>query len=117
MPIRAHWVSVQDIYQGKPCWGWSSAKKAAKDGFQAPFGAAIGQHFSATPAQQHGYEEEQDQGSPDGGQDEQHTKDTNKKDVERLLDSMKQSEKNLQLWRFQQRKASKSRKDHATKDW
>jgi tetratricopeptide (TPR) repeat protein len=39
----------------------------------------------------------------------------NKKDVERLLDSMKQSEKNLQLWRFQQRKKS-PRKDNA-KDW
>ncbi|HEY8211686.1 MAG TPA: tetratricopeptide repeat protein [Myxococcaceae bacterium] len=62
-------------------------------------------------------EQDQDEGTPDGGLDEQPTKDLNKKDVERLLDSMKQSEKNLQLWRFQQRKSSKSRKDNATKDW
>jgi tetratricopeptide (TPR) repeat protein len=62
-------------------------------------------------------EPDQDEGSPDGGTDQQPMQELNKKDVERLLDSMKQSEKNLQLWRFQQRKSSKSRKDNATKDW
>jgi len=62
-------------------------------------------------------EPDQDEGSPDGGIDQQPMQQLNKKDVERLLDSMKQSEKNLQLWRFQQRKSSKSKRDHATKDW
>ena len=38
-----------------------------------------------------------------------------KEDVERLLDSMKQSEKNLQLWRFQQQQ---ERSEEANeKDW
>jgi tetratricopeptide (TPR) repeat protein len=62
-------------------------------------------------------EPDEDEGSPDGGADQQPMQELNKKDVERLLDSMKQSEKNLQLWRFQQRKSSKSRKDNAGKDW
>lgn len=62
-------------------------------------------------------EPDEDEGSPDGGTDQQPMQELNKKDVERLLDSMKQSEKNLQLWRFQQRKSSKSKRDNATKDW
>lgn len=62
-------------------------------------------------------EPDQDEGNPDGGVDQQPMQELNKKDVERLLDSMKQSEKNLQLWRFQQRKSSKSKRDNATKDW
>jgi len=62
-------------------------------------------------------EPDQDEGSPDGGTDQQPMQQLNKKDVERLLDSMKQGEKNLQLWRFQQRKSSKSKRDNATKDW
>ncbi|HVE84789.1 MAG TPA: tetratricopeptide repeat protein [Myxococcales bacterium] len=41
----------------------------------------------------------------------------NKKDVERLLDSMKQSEKNLQLWRFQQRKKKSGARKDNEKDW
>ena len=39
--------------------------------------------------------------------------DLSKKDAEKLLDSMKNSEKNLQLWRFQQKK----RKSRNEKDW
>jgi hypothetical protein len=62
-------------------------------------------------------EPDEDEGGPDGGVDQQPMQELNKKDVERLLDSMKQSEKNLQLWRFQQRKSSKSRKGNAEKDW
>lgn len=62
-------------------------------------------------------EPDENEGSPDGGSDQQPMQELNKKDVERLLDSMKQSEKNLQLWRFQQRKSSKSKRDNATKDW
>ncbi len=37
----------------------------------------------------------------------------NKEDAERLLDSMKQNEKNLQLWRFQKKKPRKQNE----KDW
>lgn len=40
--------------------------------------------------------------------------DISKRDAERLLDSMKQGEKNLQLWRFQQKR--KKRRPHE-KDW
>ena len=61
-------------------------------------------------------EDEQEEAAPDGGQEQRPMQELNKKDVDRLLDSMKQSEKNLQLWRFQQRKKAKSRKDNA-KDW
>jgi len=38
----------------------------------------------------------------------------NKEDAERLLDSMKQNEKNLQLWRFQQKKRPRKQNE---KDW
>ncbi len=63
-----------------------------------------------------GTEEESDAGSPqeqpamlpDGGLD------VSKQDAEKLLDSMKSTEKNLQLWRFKQ-KAPKS--DPHGKDW
>jgi hypothetical protein len=36
-----------------------------------------------------------------------------KEEAERMLDSMKQNEKNLQLWKFQQRKPRKQNE----KDW
>jgi len=54
--------------------------------------------------------EEPDEADVDGGT----PLELNKKDAERLLDSMKQNEKNLQLWRFQQKK--KQRKPNE-KDW
>jgi tetratricopeptide (TPR) repeat protein len=41
----------------------------------------------------------------------------NRKDTERLLDSMKQNEKNLQLWRFQQRDQQKKPRRPNDKDW
>jgi len=37
----------------------------------------------------------------------------NKEEIERLLDSVKQNEKSLQLWRFQQKRARKQNE----KDW
>jgi hypothetical protein len=40
--------------------------------------------------------------------------DIDRQEAERLLDAMKQNEKNLQLWRFQQKK--KQRKPNE-KDW
>ena len=40
--------------------------------------------------------------------------DIDRQEAERLLDAMKQNEKNLQLWRFQQKK--KPRKPNE-KDW
>jgi hypothetical protein len=51
-----------------------------------------------------------DEGRPDGGGE-----DLSQREVERILDSLKQDERNLQLWRFQQKK-KKSRKPNA-KDW
>jgi tetratricopeptide (TPR) repeat protein len=63
-------------------------------------------------------EDEPEEGdNPDAGQDQQPMPELNRKDVERLLDSMKQSEKNLQLWRFQQRKKAKSSRKDNGKDW
>ena len=62
-------------------------------------------------------EDSEDEGGRDAGTEQSPAQELNRKDVERLLDSMRQSEKNLQLWRFQQRKKdSRSRKDNA-KDW
>lgn len=55
-----------------------------------------------------GLNESQPQLLPDGGVD------ANKKDAENLLDSLKSTEKNLQLWRFKQ-KSQKS--DPHGKDW
>lgn len=55
-----------------------------------------------------GEESEAEEGLADGGVD------LSKKDAERLLDSMKQTEKNLQLWRFQQKKRSRKPNE---KDW
>jgi hypothetical protein len=58
-----------------------------------------------------GGEEEVEEPLPDGGS-MQNLK-LNKQDVERLLDSMKQDEKNLQLWKFQQKKPRRENE----KDW
>ena len=58
-----------------------------------------------------GGEREAEEPLPDGGS-MQGAK-LNKQDVERLLDSMKQDEKNLQLWRFQQKKPRRENE----KDW
>ena len=46
----------------------------------------------------------------DGGVNPQ---DIDRQEAERLLDAMKQNEKNLQLWRFQQKKQRKPNE----KDW
>ena len=58
-----------------------------------------------------GGEQEPEEPLPDGGS-MQGLK-LNQQDVERLLDSMKQDEKNLQLWRFQQKKPRRENE----KDW
>lgn len=55
-----------------------------------------------------GMQEPQPQLLPDGGVD------VSKKDAEKLLDSLKSSEKNLQLWRFKQKTP---RSDPNGKDW
>ena len=58
-----------------------------------------------------GGEQEAEELLPDGGSMQVLKLDT--QDVERLLDSMKQDEKNLQLWRFQQKKPRRENE----KDW
>jgi tetratricopeptide (TPR) repeat protein len=55
--------------------------------------------------------QEQEERNQDGGWNG--TPGLSKDEVERMLDSMKQNEKNLQLWRFQQRKLRKPNE----KDW
>lgn len=50
----------------------------------------------------------------DGGSDSEAPDQLSKKDAERLLDAMKQNEKNLQLWRFQQHKRQRKPNE---KDW
>jgi tetratricopeptide (TPR) repeat protein len=55
--------------------------------------------------------EEAEQGGVDGGSLGEAK--LSKEEAERMLDSMKQTEKNLQLWRFQQRKPRKQNE----KDW
>ena len=54
--------------------------------------------------------EEQRRSSPDAGVSEGRL---SKEEAERLLNAMKQDERNLQMWRFQQRKPRKS----SDKDW
>lgn len=57
-----------------------------------------------------GEQEQPQEWSPDAGVEAN----LSKKDAERLLDSMKQTEKNLQLWRFQVKKRSRKPNE---KDW
>lgn len=101
------------------------------DGGQGDAGSDAGQQQPSKQQGDGGQPDEQDQTKPDGGSngegkdagvDEAEEVDLdggtpawlNKKDAERLLDSMKQNEKNLQLWRFQQKKRPRKPNE---KDW
>jgi tetratricopeptide (TPR) repeat protein len=62
-------------------------------------------------------EPQTDGGTPDAGDEpegEPSPGSMSKQEVEKLLDSMKQNEKNLQLWRFQEKKRGKKQNE---KDW
>ena len=107
--------------------GGADAGDAGMDGGQSPGGGDGGRGDGGTDAGQS--QEQSPRGEPqqDGGTDagneqaEEGGLDAgfageaklSKEEAERMLDSMKQNEKNLQLWKFQQRKPRKQNE----KDW
>ncbi len=106
--------------------GGADAGDAGTDGGQSPGGGDGGRGDGGTDAgqsQQQSPQGEQQDGGADAG-DEQAEEGgldagfageakLSKEEAERMLDSMKQNEKNLQLWKFQQRKPRKQNE----KDW
>jgi tetratricopeptide (TPR) repeat protein len=76
-----------------------------------PDGGAPPNEEDAGSAASDGGVEEPEQPPPDGGSTEGFR--LNKQDAERLLDSIKRDEKNLQLWKFQQKKPRRE----SEKDW
>jgi tetratricopeptide (TPR) repeat protein len=107
--------------------GGSDAGDAGMDGGQSPGGGDGGRGDGGTDAGQS--QQQSPQGDPheDGGTDAGNEQadeggmdagflgeaKLSKEEAERMLDSMKQNEKNLQLWKFQQRKPRKQNE----KDW
>ena len=106
--------------------GGADAGDAGMDGGQSPGGGDGGRGDGGTDAgqsqQQSPQGEQQDGGAnagdeqaEEGGLDAGFAGEAklSKEEAERMLDSMKQNEKNLQLWKFQQRKPRKQNE----KDW
>jgi len=107
--------------------GGADAGDAGMDGGQSPGGGDGGRGDGGTDAGQSREQSPRGEPQQDGGTDagseqaEEGGLDAgfageaklSKEEAERMLDSMKQNEKNLQLWKFQQRKPRKQNE----KDW
>ncbi len=90
--------------------GADGGQSTPGDGGQGDGGQGdAGQGEDETPGQDGGSQGEMDSG--DGGTS---AGSIDRQDTERLLDAMKQNEKNLQLWRFQQKKRPRNPNE---KDW